>query len=324
MGSRYITEAAEVLRGVGLTVIEQNGWQTRARSSGGYADPLGPVCVMWHHTASSGDPKGQTDYMSFNADARPLANIAPAPNGDIWLLAAGATNTNGSGGPLSFSRGQVPVDGMNSRAWGMEIMNNGVGQAYPQAQIDAAFLASNTLNKLFGNQPSDVANHSLWAPGRKIDCAQAHVVQGPWRPRGFNGATDSWVNDDLVAECLRRAGSTPPDPPQPPFTGDTDMARLIIQDTRNGGVYVSDGVTKTWIFDGNLSAQLNFRVMEAMGKTPDYSRPPDPLPQTLALTAGVAIDGFHYAVVTSGDPSFIASYGPFNDKVPAGMDRWGL
>ena len=51
MTGRYLTDMANVLRAAELRVVEQAGWQQRARSSGGYGSGL-PLCVMWHHTAS--------------------------------------------------------------------------------------------------------------------------------------------------------------------------------------------------------------------------------------------------------------------------------
>lgn len=228
MTGRYLTEAADVLRAAGCNVIEQDGWRTRSRSSGGYADPLGPVCVMWHHTASDGSPANQAHFQSYTADARPIANCSIAPNGDVWMLAAGATNTNGQGVALTFSRGTVPANGMNTRAWGVEIMNGGTGTPYPVEQIDAAFKVCNAINALCRNQPTDVGVHSVYAPGRKIDPATAAAVQGPWRPAGFNGRSDSWVlNPDLSAECARRASSAPGPDPQPPTPDPEPTGGLI-------------------------------------------------------------------------------------------------
>jgi hypothetical protein len=37
MGSRYLTDLADVIRAAGLAVIEEPGWQSRARGSGGYS-----------------------------------------------------------------------------------------------------------------------------------------------------------------------------------------------------------------------------------------------------------------------------------------------
>lgn len=221
MGSRYLTEMADLFRQAGLSVVEYGGWKTRARSSGGYSDPKGPLCVMWHHTASKTTPERDAFYECHVADAKPICNVNIARDGTVWVLAAGATNTNGKGSSQKFSRGTVPTDSMNSYAFGIEIANNGVGEPYPQAQIDAVFVVSNVINKLCGNQPTDVCTHQRYAPDRKIDPARGEgTVQGTFHPREIN-SSGSWNLDDLRAECAARAGQKPPDPtPKPPSGSD--------------------------------------------------------------------------------------------------------
>ena len=47
----YYVDAADWLRAIGITVVEVDGWQTRARSSGGFPAG-GALGIQWHHTAS--------------------------------------------------------------------------------------------------------------------------------------------------------------------------------------------------------------------------------------------------------------------------------
>lgn len=230
MTGRYLTDLADVLRAAGVAVVEQDGWQTRARSSGGYASGR-PWCVMWHHTASSAtaDPASDAAYMSYNADAAPVANLLVARDGAVWVLAAGATNTNGKGNARTFTRGTVPADQMNTYAIGMEIQNTGVGQTYPAAQVDAAFTASLAMCAAYGLDPADVDLHATYAPDRKIDPATAAAVAGPWQPDSTN-TSGTWSLADLRAELTRRASSPAPkpEPPQPsPDPEDDDMAFII-------------------------------------------------------------------------------------------------
>lgn len=233
MSGTYLTWLADELRGAGCNVVEYDGWQTRARSSGGYASP--PLCVMWHHTASNTTPANDASYMCHGSSDRPIANLLIARNGDVWVLAAGATNTNGKGGPLSFSRGQCPTDSMNTRAVGVELANNGVGEQYSQAMVDAMFKVSNACNRRCGNQPTDLATHNLWAPSRKIDPATTNIA-GPWKPRAST-SSGTWNTDDIRSECARRAGSTPT--PIPPPSGDDDVEKLLCRDT-DGLPWVTD------------------------------------------------------------------------------------
>lgn len=210
----YYVEAADWLRAIGLTVVEVKGWQTRARSSGGFASP--PLGVQWHHTASQSSPEGDTNWQFFNSDDAPIGNMTLMRDGSVWIGAAGAANTAGKGGPLTLSRGTIPVDGANSRTWAIEVANSGVGEPWPAVQIDAYFAASNELNRRFGNLPTDVFSHALGAgdgwTSRKIDPATAAAVQGSWRPRSVN-SSGTWSLADIRAECSRRAGTKPPKPP---------------------------------------------------------------------------------------------------------------
>lgn len=208
MAGTYFVEAADWLRSVGLTVVEVKGWQTRARSSGGFGVGL-PWGCAWHHTASQTTPTNDTNWQYFTSDVRPIGNMTIMRSGEVWIGAAGAANTQGKGGPLTLSRGTIPLDGGNTRAWAIEVANNGVGEPWPQAQIDAYFTASNELNRRFGNKPTDMFTHAAWTPGRKIDPAKASAVLGPWRPRSIN-SSGTWNLDDIRAECTKRAGGTPP------------------------------------------------------------------------------------------------------------------
>jgi len=135
MGSRYLTDLADVYRRSGWPVIEVDGWQNRARGSGGY-DSGRPNHVMTHHTASGASSDGWPDvnYMTFNHTDAPLCNLYLDRQGNIYVCAGGATNTNGSGHDTC---GITNDDSMNSSAIGIEAGNNGVGEQWPDAQQDA-------------------------------------------------------------------------------------------------------------------------------------------------------------------------------------------
>lgn len=216
----YYTDAADWLRAIGLVVVEYDGWKTRARSSGGFAHP--PLGIQWHHTASSTSPVSDARWQAEGSDDAPIGNMTIMRDGAVWLIAAGAANTAGTGGPVTLSRGTVPADQGNSTTWAIEVANNGVGEPWPQVQIDAYFAASNELNRRFGNEPGDVFTHAIgegdgWTD-RKIDPATAAAVQGPWRPRSVSSA-GTWSLADIRAEAARRAGAPTP----PPDPGDDDM-----------------------------------------------------------------------------------------------------
>jgi hypothetical protein len=211
MGARFLTDLADVCRRAGLSVVEDAGWQFRARSSGGF-DGDRPWCVMWHHTASNASPQSDVNYICRGSQDAPLANVYLARDGSVWICAGGATNTNGKGGPLTFSRGTVPADSMNTHAIGIEAANTGTGEHWPQVQIDSFFTLSNALTAAYGMLPTDCAGHVDWSPGRKIDPAVAFSVLGPWRPGAIN-ASGSWRLADVRTEAVARSGGQPPSPP---------------------------------------------------------------------------------------------------------------
>jgi len=234
MGSIYLKEMANWLRGAGLQVIEYAGWQTRARGSGGYE--TNPLCVMWHHTASppSWDGQKDADYCAVGDEDAPVSNLYIDRSGTVWVLAAGASNTNGQGKSITFSRGTVPADGMNSRAVGVEMGNDGLGERWPIAQINSAFVVSNTINSHLGNQPDDISTHQFYAPDRKIDPATTNV-EGPWQPKSCT-SSGSWDRGSVQDECKARAGHFPPQP----LPKDNEMASVI----------KGDGSDTYWAWNG--------------------------------------------------------------------------
>ena len=227
MSELYLVDLADWLRADGLAVVEYPAWQYRARSSGGYAAGR-PWCVMWHHTASRASAENDAAYIAEGDEDSPIANLYVARDGAVWVIAGGATNTNGKGYAMTFSRGTVPDDAMNTYAVGVEIGNDGLGEVYPAAQIDAAFGASLSVCGRLGLEPTDVATHNEWAPDRKIDPATADAATGFWPAAVTSSGT--WALADLRAECVARAEPTPaPLPPDPtPPRKDNDMLHVVV------------------------------------------------------------------------------------------------
>jgi N-acetylmuramoyl-L-alanine amidase len=227
MTGTYLTDLADVCRGAaGDDVFEVEGWEYRARGSGGY-DPGRPWVVMWHHTASNTDPANDVAYICYGNPDAPVSNLYIDRTGAVWVCAGGATNTNGKGGPFTVSHGTVPLDQMNTYAVSIEIANTGTGEPWPQQQVDAVFAVSLAVCAAYGLEPDDICTHHAWClpscPGRKIDPATADAVQGPWRPTSASSA-GSWALEDIAAECRRRAAPTPP--PTPP--GDDVMNYYVV------------------------------------------------------------------------------------------------
>lgn len=247
---------ANWLRLAGLEVIEFEGWMTRGRSSGGF-DPGFPVCMMWHHDASAPNtnPRSTAEYACYNADAKPICNLQVDRTGKVWVLAAGATNTNGSGGPVSLPSGKtVPLDKMNTQAVGIEICNNGVGEEYPAVQIDACFKTSIAIANNLGIPADDAMIHQVWAPTRKIDPAVAYGVQGSFKPHSIT-SSGTWSLIDLQAELRLRSQSLPL-----PDDEDDDMARSFVRhgdvDSDRWNAYIVFSGGKFWIPTGEALARV--------------------------------------------------------------------
>ncbi len=225
----YYAELGDVLRDAGCAWAESDvnrGWETRARSSGGFPAP--PLGVFWHHTASTAAPESDLSWMIHGSDDAPIGNLLLDRGGIFWPIAAGASNCAGKGGPWVFSRGVCPLDGGNTRGFQLEVANSGVGEPWPTVQIDAYFAGSNALNAYVGNLPSDVVTHAAWTDySRKIDPATAASVLGPWRPGSLN-TSGTWSLADVAHECERRSSPTIPKPP--PTNGDLVYTFLDLTD----------------------------------------------------------------------------------------------
>ena len=306
MGSLYYVDAADWLRSVGLTVVEvDSSWKTRARSSGGFSNP--PLGIQWHHTASKTSPQNDYQWQAYGSDDSPVGNATIMRDGSVWMVAAGAANTAGKGGPLTLSRGTVPKDSGNSTTWALEVANNGVGEPWPVAQINSYFVASNEMNRRFGNRPDDVFTHALGAgdgwTDRKIDPATASAVQGSWKPRSVT-SSGTWSLVDIRNECLARAGQQPiPPNPQPNPPKGENYVRLfdgLWKRDNSDAVYAiyADG-TKKWMTDlGILNATVALESLN--GATPDQCE-----------------------VRTQNDPGMFAAFGLVIGPRPPGTDEWG-
>jgi hypothetical protein len=193
VGDRYLTDLAAVLRAAGQTVYEEAGWQTRARSSGGF-DPGQPCAIVVHHTASSTNPANDVAYICHGAEYAPISQLLLDRTGVWWVCAAGAANHAGAGGPW----GPLPLDGANARTIGIEAANAGTGEPWPESQQSAYVAGCAALCAAYAIDPANIACHSEWAPGRKIDPA------GPsrWAPAG-----GTWPGDAFRASVADAAGT---------------------------------------------------------------------------------------------------------------------
>ncbi len=201
-GGRYLLEMADVLRNAGLAVEECDGWERRARKTGGLVE--GPLAIIVHHTTSgpSRDAGDEANTLAKTARDRkgrlvaPLANLFLDRRGKWWVLAAGGANTNGTGGPW----GPLPVDRANTRVIGIEAANNGVGEPWSGSMQDSYVSGVAALADQYDIETSHVLGHSEWTR-RKIDPA------GPSRFGSVNSAKSWDMNKFRAAVDAARGGS---------------------------------------------------------------------------------------------------------------------
>jgi len=233
VGSRYLDSLATVCRSAGLVVHEVDGWPRRARGSGGY-DTGRPTHLMAHHTASNpgSDPDGDVAYITSGSENAPLSNLYLSRSGEVWVIAGGATNTNGSGS--APWPGGCPDDQMNTHAIGIEAANNGVGEPWPQAQQTAYVALCAALCAAYDIGADLVRAHHEYAPGRKIDPAgQSMYATGSssWQMAIFRDDVAAWLRPEPI-----------PPTPTPEPEEDVDMAFIIInRDTGQPALVYGDG-----------------------------------------------------------------------------------
>lgn len=225
-----LIDLAAVCRSTGLVVHEVDGWQQRSRRSNTQEyPPGGPTAVMCHHTASPPHTDGQrdVDYICYGSPVKPVSNLYLSRKAEVWVCAAGPTNTNGAG--QDTWGGGVPVDSMNLYAIGIEAANNGVGEPWPWAQQAAYVKLCAALCRAYKIPVNSVRGHAEWSPRRKIDPAgQSQYATG----------SATW---DMGLFRSDVSGALYPPPITPPPSEEIDM--ILIKHDRGGGAWT--GLTYT-------------------------------------------------------------------------------
>lgn len=157
-----------ILRRHGLKVVVVPGWRTRGRpaSTGGF----NPVGVLCHHTATS---KRSSDAAVLSLLIRgrsdlpgPLAQFGLSRDGTVYVIASGRANHAGT----AKASGSVAAGDGNELYMGIEAYNDGVGEAWPQAQKAAYALLCAVLSvELTKNSRETVRGHKETSVTGKID-----------------------------------------------------------------------------------------------------------------------------------------------------------
>jgi N-acetylmuramoyl-L-alanine amidase-like protein len=149
----------------GLTVKTVAGWKLR----GYQARTFDPKGLVFHHTASaknSGNAPSLTVVTKGRADLPgPLCNVLVGRDGTAYVVAAGYANHAGAGGPFKT----IPKDSGNKYLIGVEVENNGIGEAWTEELQDAVARVMAACLKHLGRGAEWEIGHKEWAPDRKID-----------------------------------------------------------------------------------------------------------------------------------------------------------
>lgn len=154
------------LKAWGLKVEESPNWRYAGRGYNFY-----PRAIIAHHTASN---SRSGNFASYNIVRNgrsdlpgPLCQILLGRDGTVRLIAAGYANHAGYGGP----RAGIPANQGNTYSIGIEAENNGIGEPWSKAQLNAYYRLCAALLKWIGsNDVSKVIGHKEWT-SRKIDPA---------------------------------------------------------------------------------------------------------------------------------------------------------
>lgn len=183
-------DIATILRSGGLRVVETSGWKTRVRPG-----EFAPVGVMNHHTASrkgSGNAPSLGTVVNGRPDLHgPLCNVLVARDGACYVVSAGRANHAGLGSsrvlaltragkaPQGDARTYAPQNDAVGNGYyvGVEVENDGVGEPYPQKQLDAVVAANAALLKAMKRGANCAIHHREWT-SRKIDMSWRGDLRG--------------------------------------------------------------------------------------------------------------------------------------------------
>ncbi len=165
----------EVLRDAGLTVVETDGWQDRAATSG---PPPEPVGVLEHHTASFASYDDPAPSVQLCIDGRPdlagpLCQAVIGYDGVVHLIAAGRANHAGQ----ALASGPNPGGDGNVLYIGFEWDYQGVEQHPSPEQYDAGLRATAAVLAHLGRPHGAARGHKETSTTGKIDPGHVDMDQ---------------------------------------------------------------------------------------------------------------------------------------------------
>lgn len=144
----------DVLRSAGCDVYELPGWRGRGHELGAING------LVWHHTVTG--PRWADGHVAaLLRDGHrklpgPLSQLGLERDGTFVVVADGRANHNGYGR-------------WGNASLGIEAYNDGVGETWPQAQLDAWHIGSAAILAHLGYGADRMQGHRETDPDRKID-----------------------------------------------------------------------------------------------------------------------------------------------------------
>lgn len=153
--SGFVTWLPDVLRDSGVDVYVMPGAETRSTWKSGFT----LKAIVWHHTAT-GQNWQDGHVAALLRDGRrdldgPLSQVGVERDGTWVIVACGRANHNGYGR-------------FGNDALGLEFYNSGVGEPWPQAQVEAGVVGTRAVRDFLG-WDVPVLGHKESDPGRKVD-----------------------------------------------------------------------------------------------------------------------------------------------------------
>lgn len=150
------TWLADVLRAAGCKVHETPGWQDRGK------DLSAVLGIVWHHDAAHVNATDEAvDRLLIGGRPDlpgPLSQCGLRRDGTWVLIAAGRANHNGYGQ-------------WGNQSIGIEARNNGIGQDWPDVQVQSWVKGTAAICAHLKLEASQVKGHKETDPKRKIDPA---------------------------------------------------------------------------------------------------------------------------------------------------------
>lgn len=161
--SGFLNWLPDVLRSAGIDTYVMPGAERRTSRSAG----LSVKGIVWHHTATG--PNWQDGHVAnLLRDGRidlagPLAQVGIERDGTWVLVALGRANHNGYG---HFGNDSL----------GLEFYNSGVGEPWPDVQVESGVRGTAAVLRHLGKPISVVMGHRETDPRRKIDPAGLNMT----------------------------------------------------------------------------------------------------------------------------------------------------